>query len=595
MKLYDINLPDIDCECDSLYFRAFPPVKAKGGILFADRDVVISFDTYFNCFSYLKYKKYTVLTQLGIRLSLKGSFEVRLMMRSAESPDKAFLLKTLSFSSSVKQNLTFYQDIAAFVEEGFLFVELVSQSDGGEFHEGEYFTDLLPLRNAGISLVFCTYKREKYLFDNIDNIVSYLKKNPSIKDKFQILVIDNGNSIDPSKSRGFSVFPNKNLGGSGGFTRGIIEAYKDRDRFSHFLLMDDDIVFDAKILTKTLGLLCLARDISNLAIGGAMLELNNPSIQYEMGGKTNGIGLSPAKNNLDVSTIAALLENERHEPFDYNAWWYMCMPLSAVDKMRLPLPLFIKGDDVEYGLRFSGEIIVCNGIGVWHEGFATKRSPELEYYIKRNEMIISAIHFPKLGILSHMRKLFYAVGYRLACHRYYEMNLIFSAIEDFLKGPSHLSGLDAEQLHRALRSNLPELLDDGRLLAEENVVFDKTCASAEDDSSVSIRQMLTLNGYLVPKLFYSSKDKKGYRSADLSKKSTKPFYKAIRVLQYNTEAQKGFVTRLDKGQLISASFRLFLMFFRLIFSYRKIANAYRAALPQLTSKANWQKLLGIDN
>ena len=37
---------------------------------------------------------------------------------------------------------------------------------------------------------------------------------------------------------------------------------------------------------------------------------------------------------------------------------------------NLPLPLFIKCDDAEYGLRNIRHITALNGVGLWHKGFA---------------------------------------------------------------------------------------------------------------------------------------------------------------------------------------------------------------------------------
>ena len=49
--------------------------------------------------------------------------------------------------------------------------------------------------------------------------------------------------------------------------------------------------------------------------------------------------------------------------------------LALVEKVGLPLPVFIRGDDVEYGLRLymrGVDTIVMPGIAVWHEPFYLK-------------------------------------------------------------------------------------------------------------------------------------------------------------------------------------------------------------------------------
>lgn len=447
MKLFDITLPKANYHLPSLYYRAEPSVLAEGNVFFVPKNGVLSFDTYFNCFSYKKYTENTIITELGIALTLKGQFTIKLIKINADTSKKD-IIDTLDFSSDKEDTVKLFAKLNGFTDEGFIYIELTSHKDNSAFVKGEYFTDTEPINKAKIALVFCTYKREEFLFHNIDNINNYLKDNPDITKNFEVLVIDNGNTITKDKANGFLLFPNKNLGGSGGFTRGIIEVNK-KD-FTHFLLMDDDIKIDCNVLRKTYSILRYAKDTAKLAIGGAMLELDNPSIQYEMGGKSIGLRLYSLKTNIDLTTIDALLINEREEFFNYNAWWYMCMPISVVKEKGLPLPLFIKGDDVEYGLRFDGNILLVNGIGVWHESFDNKQNAVLEYYIVRNEMIVTALYFPNTGIIANMKKLYRAMGYRLLHHKYYEIKLIVKAVNDFLKGPFLLSEIDAESLHKKL-------------------------------------------------------------------------------------------------------------------------------------------------
>ncbi len=593
LKLFDITLPAAGSGYARLYYNSLPQTEPENGTLTVPKGGIISFDTYFNCFSYSKFKKYTVVEDISVRLSLSGEFEVRLYALNVAKPDEKRQLQSVRFCSDSRAESLIRYSLAELDGEGLLYIELESKKDGSIFFGGEYITDKPGRNEAKIALVFCTYRREEYLFANIRRINSYLDDNPDIKACFRVIVIDNGNTIDPS-AVGFELFHNPNLGGSGGFTRGIIEAIKQPDT-THFLLMDDDIRIDPNILRKTLGCLRYAKDIKRFAIGGAMLELENPYIQYEMGGLTSGLRLSSVKNNHDLSTVSAVLDNERYEYFNYNAWWYMCMPVSAAEK-GLPLPLFIKCDDIEYGLRFAGDIMIVNGIGVWHESFINKHSAELEYYVIRNETIIAALYFPKVTVFGLFVKLLRAVGFRLVFHRYYEVELIFKAISDFLKGPKYLMSLDAEALHKTLRENTPKYLDDKQLLELENVKFDEdAAASSATQKGCFLLQLLTLNGYLIPKAFYAKADKVSYRVIDINTRKPSNFFKAIKVLQYNKELKKGFVTTLNKGKLLSSGARLIAVFFNLLFKYRKTSRAYRAALPRLGSYDNWKKLLKLDD
>lgn len=44
---------------------------------------------------------------------------------------------------------------------------------------------------------------------------------------------------------------NKNVGGSGGFTRGMIESIRQKPKATHVLLMDDDVVVLSESIKRT--------------------------------------------------------------------------------------------------------------------------------------------------------------------------------------------------------------------------------------------------------------------------------------------------------------------------------------------------------
>lgn len=87
------------------------------------------------------------------------------------------------------------------------------------------------------------------------------------------------------------------------------------------------------------------------------------------------------KSNLNMNVTWDCLFNEIEEYTEFNAWWYCCFPMDVVSEENLPLPIFIRGDDLEYGLRNMKHLILMNGICVWHEPFENKYSSFLEYYI----------------------------------------------------------------------------------------------------------------------------------------------------------------------------------------------------------------------
>ena len=185
-------------------------------------------------------------------------------------------------------------------------------------------------------------------------------------DHVEVFVADNGRTlaVEELQTPQVHIYPNRNVGGAGGFTRDLIEMMQNNDiyRITHVLLMDDDIVIEPEALVKTYMLLSLLKEeYLDTFVGGAMLRLDRQYIQVESGAVWNAGHLDPLKMNLDLRQCEACLYNETEEFSEYNAWWYCCFPIDIVTPENLPLPIFIRGDDLEYGLRNMKHLILMNG------------------------------------------------------------------------------------------------------------------------------------------------------------------------------------------------------------------------------------------
>lgn len=76
----------------------------------------------------------------------------------------------------------------------------------------------------------------------------------------------------------------------------------------------------------------------------------------------------------------------------YAGWWFCCIPMKMIKQNGLPLPLFIRGDDVEFSLRNHAKFITMNGICIWHMGFTYKFNASMELYqVHRNSLILQAV------------------------------------------------------------------------------------------------------------------------------------------------------------------------------------------------------------
>lgn len=297
-----------------------------------------------------------------------------------------------------------------------------------------------------LSVVICTYRREKFLLQN-------LQKLEKCKDFIShVFVIDNAKSLSVEKNSSFvSVIPNKNLGGSGGFTRGLIEAKKGG--YTHVLLMDDDIDFDPEVYKKAYKLLnSFDEDNKDDWIGFSMFPFDKPYLQYEMGSKWNGVKMMINNHNLDMRKEKNVIKNKKHQKYNYSAWWSLIMPLSVVDKYGYPMPFFIKFDDIEYGLRRTKEkIVFSNDFKISHESFEKKFNPYLEYYLCRNAFITNAIHIKCPAFKSFLRFKWKTLKYILKNDKK-SISMSNLGVKDFLTGPKIFYENDLEKYNSYIRN-----------------------------------------------------------------------------------------------------------------------------------------------
>lgn len=294
------------------------------------------------------------------------------------------------------------------------------------------------------AIIFCTYKREKYIVKNVNYLLDNLEKQSDFG--WRIVVVDNAKTLLQSDFSGYvTLVPNENTGGSGGFKRGM-ETAREIGGFTHFILMDDDVVIDFAAIQKMLNFLrFLKSEFSDLSISGSMLYMDKPTIQFEAGGRFERDGSQRGFGHfLDLSKPENLALNERENPINYGGWWLMCMPFRLIENGEYPLPFFLKYDDVEYALRNKLRIITLNGVGVWHEKFEAKYNSASEYYNTRNYLHLCALYCDNFNSRKWVKKQIRAKKVR---QQYKMVEAVRLGYEDFLRGLEWLKCLNAEENH----------------------------------------------------------------------------------------------------------------------------------------------------
>ena len=128
-----------------------------------------------------------------------------------------------------------------------------------------------------LGIVICTYNNEARLKQNIQELVA---SKVWYEEKPILAVANNGIIEDESwlPQERFIKFDQKNLGGAGGFGRGIYEVVhgqlKDQG-ITHILLMDDDVEFHPEVISRAIAFHKKVQRPS--VIGGSMLKLEDPT------------------------------------------------------------------------------------------------------------------------------------------------------------------------------------------------------------------------------------------------------------------------------------------------------------------------------
>ncbi len=439
------------------------------------------FSTYFNSLSVMKLKRYTRATGFTLHLELKGAAcEVLQTMGDAFAHDPI----PVEGASKKLEASTNWQtvDLPLTVTDDMVIVGFIIKTEGTVSIRNSYYELDVDgeLNDVELVLSTTTFKKEAFIERNIDLVKNQIiGSNDSIADHFHMYVMDNGRTLDAEKLSGdrIQVIPNDNVGGAGGFTRGMITAMEQNPKATNILLMDDDVAVSPESIKRTYNLLRILKpEHREDMISGAMLNYEIGEDQWEdIGNMTQQGTFAGCKPPLRLTLFEDLIYNEMYTPTKwqrnnmYAAWWYCCIPISVIEKNGLPLPVFVRCDDAEYGIRCKTGFITMNSLCVWHMSFFERYNAAVErYQTTRNTMIAQATCGMAPGA-DFMRELHNNIRLELKKFGYANAELCLDAFEDFLKGPSFIKKPgQAEQSFMAANRNKEQLVDFATLQAQAN-------------------------------------------------------------------------------------------------------------------------------
>lgn len=584
-------------EYGQLYYRSHGDVRISQDGIYFGQGGSISTDTYFNSLSIEKWYRYCDISDILLNVVFSGNFNIKIV-HACFKEDRLFsdIIAEKELSS---QDVTHYQYTLPKVKDGVVFFILESKGAESVLYDAYYETDSVSETDVVIALNICTYKRETYLKRNLELLRRETLENKSSPayGHLKVFITDNGQTLDTEElsDENIRIFPNPNLGGAGGFTRGLVEiaAQKESDGITNVIFMDDDIEIEPEAIHRTYAMLrVLKPEYRDAFIAGAMLRLDRKNIQHENGALWDAGRCHFVNRGLDLSEFTDVVRNELPVKRDYAGWWYCCVPADIVRNDNLPIPVFIHEDDVEYSLRNAEHVITMNGIAVWHEAVENKRLSVNEYYDLRNMLIVNSQYCEKFSAKQLKKIVRDRLMNALIRYRYKDMHLIYQALKDFCKGADWLLGLDGVSYHKELQNqgHSFESMSCDKIEKEMQPLRVKDVFHKGVNIKLkwnTIKKLITLNGWLLParkgrKYFYMSVHPMS-------------LYRVKEAVLYDDRSRKGIVVRKDFSQIF-VMMKLYCKSCRLIDKkYNKAKESYRNRYKELWSIEYWGKLFWTQN
>ena len=555
----------------------------------------IDTNTYFNSFFETYWRQHTTLDSLVLRLRVSGSGTIRLLRMIAA--DEIREIASVDFEGenqlvtlAVPSPYTRSQSPAT------LFFELTSDSQAVTVSSGEWVA--MDVEPAPVRLVagYCTFHREAFILKNLTALAS---DSDLAKYLSAIVVVDQGekkvkNHPDYRKLSAAvmsitSFVDQSNYGGAGGFTRCIIEAMAPNSA-THVLLLDDDAVVEPESVFRTAAFFALAKE--SFAIGGPMLDLLKPTNMYEAGGFVHPRKMAVGRRGEDLSldspqNVFSLADEQQTH---YNAWWFFACPVSVIKRCGLPLPLFIRCDDLEFGCRLMRAgipTITVPGLAVWHLPFYVKTRSWTDYYSHRNMLVAIALHFD-------VSRVFLAITFlRILLHRllsldYFKAWALCEGIADYLSGPLLLQS--PKSIHAKVLTNY-------RDLSEETVtdITSLRLAGMPAVPSSTAKQLCSALGGMLWQLIHRSPAKTSTPSLILEESDA--HWHAMRkvdvVAIQDRHCSNYTILRRNRGKCIKFFTYGVWLTLRLLIQNGRVARRWRTGVKCMKHRSFWQKYLGI--
>ena len=612
----------------------------------------ISFESYFNAFPASYWRRWSQLDEVQLRVELTGDARIDIYRSKIDGSRIAVTGDVVQTDEVGHGTAEFTISLAPFEDGGWIWFDITCESAVTVHSAGWYATkaaegqvlvsdaklpdpatgeiveysagDVLPVAEPRVTVGIPTFNRPTDAVAALEALSSDAVVDSVID---TVIMPDQGDK-HPADEPGFPavaehfgdrlrICPQGNLGGSGGYSRIMYEArHPERGTDSPFILyMDDDIQIEPDAVLRSLAAARYAK--SPMLIGGQMLNLQERSHLHTMGeviDRGSFMWTAAPRTHYDHDFYKHPLRDRgsygrnasgeeidskdlhRRIDVDYNGWWMCMIPRVVAETIGQPLPLFIKWDDGEFGLRAKDAgfpTASWPGIAIWHMAWSDKDDAIdwQAYFHLRNRLIVAAIQHdgsPR-GIITSMAK---ATAKHLLCLEYSTVAIQNEAMKDFLAGP--------EQLFDILDTALPRINKLRKNYSDAQVLSSASDLPAPSGGPAGLTNIPTKPLIKIKTLTQGLLNNARFADArhhHVPQVNLPPiearWFSLSRVdgATVTTADGRGVVYRKrDRGQMIALAKDSARLQKEVAARFDEMRTRYRAAHPELTSKEAWAKI-----
>ena len=559
---------------------------------------VVSQNTYFGRFPASYWQRWTSVTEVVFEASVTGSGSIAVRASDREGTPRTLATRTVVDASMSRIDIPVAID--RFVDGGAIWAEFATEAAELAVDDVRWSVAAPPTLRP-TALVMCTFNRADDCVATLGVFTADAEARLMVD---AVYVVDQGDDTvesrpafaDVAAELGSSLHYRRqpNLGGAGGFTRGLYEvADVQHAAAANVLFMDDDILLEPDVVVRLTAF--ANRTVEPVIVGAQMLHLLHPD-KLHVSAETARFttiepGLPVDDDALDKADITEELQDIRVDA-DYNAWWTCLIPSEIVADAGYPMPFFFQWDDVEYGYRARARghaTVTLPGAGVWHHDFDWKDEDDwTRYFTLRNALMIDALH-GAFDASASAKVVGRWIAECLASMRYGEAATLLLAVEDFLRGPDSLrdGGVEALRAVRALRAGYPETVRHPASAVPGLRAAGRPRVRAGYEPSLPA-------AVLAKRLTWQVLGRTAGTASISAEDSAWWHVSRFRTAVVTDRSQEGVRLRsFDRDALVRLGRQAATTLMRLRREGAGARERLLAAVPELTSRAHWQKLFDL--